>query len=342
MFQRTPSSIDVRANRPTDPEWAASARAGLAAAADGELQQPRLRRLRAGGPRQRRLDRHHRQAAAADARGRRSSTSARTASPRTVELADFEKMEEIRARVDAIVNDPATAEALKPYYRQFCKRPCFHDEYLDTFNRPERHARRHRRAAASSGSPSAASSSATTEYELDCLIFATGFEVGTDYTRRAGYEIVGRDGLTLTEKWADGASHAARHAHPRLPELLHLQPHAVRLHGELPAHARRAEHAPRLHPRPRARPRRRASIEASRGGRGRRGCETIVDARPVQPRLPRVVHARLLQQRGQARRAQRPQRLLRRRLGRLLQGPRRLARRGRPGRPRADALDVRA
>ena len=53
-----------------------------------------------------------------------------------VELADFEKMEQIRARVDELVGDPATAEALKPYYRQFCKRPCFHDEYLDAFNRP--------------------------------------------------------------------------------------------------------------------------------------------------------------------------------------------------------------
>ena len=55
---------------------------------------------------------------------------------KTMELADFQKMEQIRARVDAIVKDEATAEALKPYYRQFCKRPCFHDEYLDTFNRP--------------------------------------------------------------------------------------------------------------------------------------------------------------------------------------------------------------
>ena len=96
----------------------------------------------------------------------------------------------------SIVDDPATAEALKPYYRQFCKRPCFHDEYLDTFNRPnvtlvdtdgrgvERHhrARRRRRTGV--------------EYELDCLIFATGFEVGTDYTRRAGYELFGRDGVT--------------------------------------------------------------------------------------------------------------------------------------------------
>ena len=76
-----------------------------------------------------------------------------------MELADFEKMEQIRARVDAIVDDPATAEALKPYYRQFCKRPCFHDEYLQTLQPPERHARRHRRARASSGSPSTASSS---------------------------------------------------------------------------------------------------------------------------------------------------------------------------------------
>ena len=53
-----------------------------------------------------------------------------------VQLADYQKMEQVRARVDAIVQDRATAEALKPWYNQFCKRPCFHDEYLQTFNRP--------------------------------------------------------------------------------------------------------------------------------------------------------------------------------------------------------------
>ena len=37
-------------------------------------------------------------------------------------------------------------------------------------------------------------------------MYATGFEVGTEYARRAGYEVIGRDGLTLTDKWADGAS----------------------------------------------------------------------------------------------------------------------------------------
>jgi cation diffusion facilitator CzcD-associated flavoprotein CzcO len=123
----------------------------------------------------------------------------------TMELADFEKMEQIRSRVDHIVSDPSTAEALKPYYRQFCKRPCFHDEYLDTFNRSNvslvdtegRGVDRITERGVVVGD---------TEYELDCLIYATGFEVGTDYTRRAGYEVTGRDGVTLTEKWADGAS----------------------------------------------------------------------------------------------------------------------------------------
>ncbi|HEV3226007.1 MAG TPA: monooxygenase, partial [Acidimicrobiales bacterium] len=122
----------------------------------------------------------------------------------TLELADFEKMEQIRSRVDTIVNDPATAEALKPYYRQFCKRPCFHDEYLDTFNRENVTLvdtqgrgvdRITERGIVANG----------VEHELDCIVYATGFEVGTDYTRRCGYEIVGRDGISLTDKWADGA-----------------------------------------------------------------------------------------------------------------------------------------
>ena len=93
--------------------------------------------------------------------------------------------------------------ALKPWYRQFCKRPCFHDDYLKAFNRPNVMLvdtdgkgvdRITERGIVANGK----------EYELDCLIFATGFEVGTAYTRRAGYDIVGKDGLTLSEKWARG------------------------------------------------------------------------------------------------------------------------------------------
>ena len=71
--------------------------------------------------------------------GRAASSAAASPSEERaelLELADYRKMNQVRARVDAIVKDPATAEALKPWYRQFCKRPCFHDEYLPTFNRP--------------------------------------------------------------------------------------------------------------------------------------------------------------------------------------------------------------
>jgi cyclohexanone monooxygenase len=121
----------------------------------------------------------------------------------TMELADFQKMEQIRARVDAIVADPGTAAALKPYYRQFCKRPCFHDEYLQTYNRPNvtlvdtdgKGVERITENGVVAGG---------VEYEVDCIIYATGFEVGTDYSRRANFCVVGRNGITLTEKWADG------------------------------------------------------------------------------------------------------------------------------------------
>ncbi|MCJ7436146.1 MAG: NAD(P)/FAD-dependent oxidoreductase, partial [Acidimicrobiia bacterium] len=201
VFQRTPSSVDVRANRPTDPEWAESMEPGW--------QRHRIENfqvLTAGGVVEEDL--------VAD--GWTSITKKLLAmrlnntsglSPEelaeTMELADYAKMEEVRARVDAIVEDSATAEALKPWYRQFCKRPCFHDDYLQTFNREnvtlvDTHGQGVDRITEKGVVVD------DVEYELDCLIFATGFEVGTDYSRRTGFALVGRDGLTLTDKWADG------------------------------------------------------------------------------------------------------------------------------------------
>jgi cyclohexanone monooxygenase len=120
-----------------------------------------------------------------------------------MELADYQKMNDVRARAEEIVLDSHTAEALKPWYRQFCKRPCFHDEYLPTFNRPNVHLV----DTAGRGVERITENGVVVdgvEYEVDCLVFATGFEVGTSYTRRAGYDVVGRNGETLSEKWADG------------------------------------------------------------------------------------------------------------------------------------------
>lgn len=201
VFQRTPSSVDVRANLPTDRQWAASLEPGW--------QRRRIENFQVltnGGQADEDL--------VADAWTtitkrlpvmRPDTTGDLTPAQRAeaVELADFAKMEEIRARIDTLVTDRATAEALKPWYGYYCKRPCFHDEYLQAFNNDnvtlvDTGGRGVERITENGVVVDGV------EYELDCLIFATGFEVGTDYTRRTGFEVIGRDGLTLTEKWADG------------------------------------------------------------------------------------------------------------------------------------------
>merc|ERR1719230_690344 len=120
-----------------------------------------------------------------------------------LEYADAVNMNRVRARADDVVKDPKTAEALKPYYRQFCKRPCFNDYYLETFNRPsvtlvdtngKGVERITEKGVVANG----------VEYEVDCIIYATGFEVGTEYTRRSGYDVTGRNGLPLSEYWQHG------------------------------------------------------------------------------------------------------------------------------------------
>ncbi|GAA3121387.1 NAD(P)/FAD-dependent oxidoreductase [Nonomuraea salmonea] len=203
VFQRTPSSVDVRDNRPTDPDWFASI-------ATPGWQQRWLENFTAnqtGGPADEDLvmdgwtdiARRFRAKISALPPGQVTQESVLAA----FEDADFEKMEEIRARVDAVVRDPETARRLKAWYRQLCKRPCFHDEYLQAFNLPGTHLvdtdgrgveRITERGVVAAGR----------EYEVDCVIYASGFEVGTDYTRRAGYDIKGRDGVRLSERWADG------------------------------------------------------------------------------------------------------------------------------------------
>ncbi|MBU1377753.1 MAG: NAD(P)/FAD-dependent oxidoreductase [Alphaproteobacteria bacterium] len=203
VFQRTPSSIDVRNNRPTDPAWADSLQPGW--------QQHRMDNfnvLVSGGFAEEDLV----QDGWTDIIGnilllaRKKAEAGETVEnpAELMQLADFKKMEQVRARVDSVVEDPAKAEALKPWYNQFCKRPCFHDDYLATFNRPNVHLidtkgkgveRITEHGIVVDGK----------EYEVDCLIYATGFEVGTDYTRRSGYELYGKGGKTLTQKWANGA-----------------------------------------------------------------------------------------------------------------------------------------
>ncbi|WP_343708706.1 NAD(P)/FAD-dependent oxidoreductase [Mycobacterium sp.] len=192
VFQRTPSTVDVRANRPTEPDWAASLEPGW--------QQRRIENfqiLTAGGSSDEDL------VDDAWTSLTKKMPIVNEGGPNAAELADFAKMEEIRARVDSIVTDAATAEALKPWYGYYCKRPCFHDEYLQAFNR-DNVTLVDTQGLGVEQITADGVVVAGAEYRLDCLIFATGFEVGTSYCQRTGFEIIGRDGLTLTDKWADG------------------------------------------------------------------------------------------------------------------------------------------
>ena len=204
VFQRTPSSIDVRGNKPTDPEWADSLTPGW--------QQRRMTNfnvLVTGGQQDEDLvndgwtDIIRNLAVIAATRRAGEAEDDPAAMAERVELADFRKMEQIRGRVDQMVSDPETADSLKPWYRQFCKRPCFHDDYLKTFNRPNVTLVDTRGQGVDRITEKGIMANGV-EYELDCIIFATGFEVGTAYTRRAGYDITGKGGQTLSDKWANG------------------------------------------------------------------------------------------------------------------------------------------
>ena len=200
VFQRTPSTVDVRGNSPTDPEWAK----GL----DEGWQKERMENFNAlisGVPQEVDLV----DDGWTDLIGKMMSNfqKARQGENMNVaevmEMANFEKMEEIRARVDSLVDDPDTAEKLKPYYKMFCKRPTFNDDYLPTFNRANVELvdtdgqgveRITEKGVVVAG----------VEYELDCLIYGTGFEVGTSYTRRSGYDVTGVDGAKLSDHWEEG------------------------------------------------------------------------------------------------------------------------------------------
>ncbi|MSP43246.1 MAG: NAD(P)/FAD-dependent oxidoreductase [Alphaproteobacteria bacterium] len=202
VFQRTPSSCDIRKNAPTSPEWEKKLQPGW-----HKKRVENFNVMVSGGGQE--TD----EVADGWTDIFRNMNAQMSQNPGMVlskeetnilnEITDFIKMEEIRDRAATIVKDQATAEALKPYYRQFCKRPTFHDEYLFAYNRPNVHLVDTRGKGVDSITEKGVIYDGV-EYEVDCIIFATGFEVGTNYTHRSGYDIVGRGSVTLSEKWAEG------------------------------------------------------------------------------------------------------------------------------------------
>ncbi|MCU1394836.1 MAG: Phenylacetone monooxygenase [Ilumatobacteraceae bacterium] len=199
VFQRTPSSVGERNNRPTDPDWYASLEPGWQLARMANFSS-----YLAGGDAEEDLVKDGWTEIIRLFRGIQSKDMTNDVEA-AMEKADFDRMEEIRKRCSDTVKDKATAEALKPYYRALCKRPCFHDEYLDTFNLPNvslidtdgRGVERVTKTGIVANG---------VEYPVDCIVFASGFQTRGTLAQRLGYDVYGRHGLSLTEKWKTGIS----------------------------------------------------------------------------------------------------------------------------------------
>ena len=179
VFQRTPSSIDVRDDWPTDPNWA--------------------RKLEPGWQNKRRSKVL---AAVENSLEKRAAKGASSPEEKLKkqENANIDYMMRIHKRIDEIVDDPATADSLKPWYMFMCKRPCFHNEYLPSFNLPNVHLVDTHGQGITKISPKGPVFEGE-DYELDLLIYATGFEV-----QQTGIynDIVGAEGVNLQDKYADG------------------------------------------------------------------------------------------------------------------------------------------
>lgn len=202
VVQRTPSTVDVRANGPTNHVWAKSLEPGW--------QRERMDNfnvLVSGKEADRDLvqdgwtDLFREMALSWIPKDGKVLPPAELA--RLAEIADYRKGEKLRKRVEELVADPATAEALKPWYRILCKRPTFNDEYLPAFNRPNVTLV----DTCGRGLDEITEHGIVfdgVEHEVDCIIFATGFETGVTVAKRAAMEVLGRDGRKLSEHFAQG------------------------------------------------------------------------------------------------------------------------------------------
>jgi len=220
VFQRTPSSVDERGNKPTVPEWVQTLPRGWQA-----YRNRNFCSLLSGipveedlvGDKWTSLFKNLSKLLANTANSELSGADMALMS----EIADYQKMNEIRDRVSAIVRDQKTAEALKPWYGQWCKRPTFNDEYLPTFNRPNVKLVDTKGKGVDRVTENAVVVDGV-EYPVDCLIFATGFEVGTAYTRRSEFEVFGRGGKSLTDYWSTGMKTHHGFLSHGFPNLFHM------------------------------------------------------------------------------------------------------------------------
>ena len=195
VFQRTAACVGVRNNKPTDPEWFKSLKPGWQAERTRNFTQA----VTGAQPAVDMIDDEWTKMNWVDTRKLPENDEEAL----ELERIDFENMERVRQRIADVIKDPATAELMMPWYSQSCKRPCFHDEYLPAFNRSNVHLVDTDGKGVNEINESGVIVNGV-EYPVDLLIFASGFEVTTGYTHRLGFDPKGRDGVSLSEAWAEG------------------------------------------------------------------------------------------------------------------------------------------
>jgi cyclohexanone monooxygenase len=207
VFQRTPSSVGARNNVPTDLEWVKSLQPGWQKERQRNFHAWTFEGMALGQPdyvcdfwTEVGRNTASRVLALDDPA---SMTPEQFMAIREEE--DYKVMERLRRRVGSLVEDAETAEALKPYYRFLCKRPCTNDDYLQTFNRPNVTLVDVSSTKGVEYATEKALVANGVEYEVDCIIYASGFEITTEISRRYSIDAIeGRDGLSLFDHWRDG------------------------------------------------------------------------------------------------------------------------------------------
>jgi len=195
VFQRTPGAVGIRNQRPTDEAWFRSQKPGwqrerivnFTQAVTGGY--PEVDLVKDGWT---------------ELMWEDTQVGGTPEEAERLERIDFELMEAIRNRVSEVVEDPDTAERLKPYWGKHCKRVCFHDDYLPAFNRPNVHLVDTEGRGVDALTENGVVANGV-EYPVDLIIYASGFEVTTDLYRRLGFDPVGREGLSMSQRWEDGA-----------------------------------------------------------------------------------------------------------------------------------------
>lgn len=206
VIQRTPSSVDERPNPPTDPDWVKSLKRGWQKERQANFQRAAMEFLQPGEPDLicdiwTEINRNL--AAELAAEGWPQLTAQQFMARR--ESVDYRVMERLRGRVAELVKDPETAEALKPYYRFLCKRPLSSDDFYPTFNRSNVELIDVSETKGVERLTESGFVANGKEYEVDCMIFASGFEVTSDLNRRWGIDVVeGRGGKSIYDHWREG------------------------------------------------------------------------------------------------------------------------------------------